>query len=172
MSSASSAIAIGLWKFSPETSELIKLIKHKYENIPALFDEIIDQCYIIKEENKHLVKRGMSFCFNFEFDAGLSILIPQVEASIRELGLVYGIPELELKSDYTEEVNTVSYVINNKKFIDKIDEDILFNIEAIFDSLIAQVIGTDISAITSSSKSFATPIFLTLGAVTIKLIWA
>lgn len=114
--------------------ELIKLIKHKYENIPALFDEIIDQCYIIKEENKHLVKRGMSFCFNFEFDAGLSILIPQVEASIRELGLVYGIPELELKSDYTEEVNTVSYVINNKKFIDKIDEDILFNIEAIFDS--------------------------------------
>ncbi len=114
--------------------QLINLINEKYPDINDLLNNIIEESSIIAENNKSLVKKGMIFCYNGDFDAGLSILIPQVEASVRELANMCGVPTYKLTQCNAEESNTLSFIINNKKFLEIIDEDIVFNLKSIFDS--------------------------------------
>lgn len=114
--------------------QLLKLIKEKYPNINKLFDNIIEESSIVADKNKRLVKKGINFCYDGDFDAGLSILIPQIEASVRELAYMCGVSTYKLNQDNTEEANTLSSIIENKKFLEIIDEDIVFNLNSMFDS--------------------------------------
>lgn len=113
---------------------LIKLIKKKHPNIIKLINDIIDNTSIIKEKNKHLVKKGFYYCIFEDFDCGMSILIPQIESSIRELAHLCGVSTYTLNQDNTETFNTLSSIIERESFVNIIDEDVVFNLRFIFDS--------------------------------------
>ncbi len=124
--------------FSEYAGNLIALIinqlKERTNKLPDYMDEIVDKSYIIKESRKAIVKKGLRAGLNYENDVALSILIPQIECSIRELAALCGDTKYKLEDkNQIESINSLEYFFKDGSPLQQcIDERIFITLYAAF----------------------------------------
>ena len=69
--------------------KMLIMIKERNSNIKDYSSEIVDNSFIVPKSRKEIVKKGINYGFDFDFESSLGILIPQMENCIRELGVPY-----------------------------------------------------------------------------------
>ena len=115
---------------------VLKKIKNKYPNIEEYLIDLISNTYLLSEGGKRIVSKGISYFVNDKFEEAFSLIIPQVEASVRRLSSLVNTPISKVNPDGTEDYNTLSSILDNDIFRDSIDEDIIFNLKLFFDNKI------------------------------------
>lgn len=115
---------------------VLKKIKNKYHNIEEYLIDLISKTYLLSEGGKRIVSKGISYFVNSKYEEAFSLIIPQVEASIRRLAFLINVPISKVNPDGTEDYNTLSSILDNDVFKDAIDEDIIFNLKLLFDNKI------------------------------------
>ena len=115
---------------------VLKKIKNKYHNIEEYLIGLISKTYLLSEGGKRIVSKGISYFVNSKYEEAFSLIIPQVEASIRRLAFLINVPISKVNPDGTEDYNTLSSILDNDIFKDAIDEDIIFNLKLLFDNKI------------------------------------
>lgn len=102
-------------------------------NIKDYSSEIVDNSFIVPKSRKEIVKKGINYGFDFDFESSLGILIPQMENCIRELAGICGESKYKLGDDFIESANGLEYLLKKGNILEQsIDEDTYFGICAIF----------------------------------------
>ena len=108
----------------------IKMIKDKCPNIYDYAAKEVEKSYIVPDSRKEIVKKGIKYGFNLDFESALGILIPQMENCIRKLAEICGGSRYKFEKNI-ENVNGVEYLLNS--ILQKsLDIDIYFGICAVF----------------------------------------
>ena len=115
---------------------VLKKIKNKYPNIEEYLIDLTFKTYLLSDGGKRIVSKGISYFVNDKFEEAFSLIIPQVEASVRRLASLINAPISKVNLDGTEDYNTLSSILDNDVFKDAIDEDIIFNLKLLFDNKI------------------------------------
>lgn len=114
---------------------MIIIIKERNSNIKDYSSEIVDKSFIVPKSRKEIVKKGINYGFDFDFESSLGILIPQIENCIRELAGICGESKYKLGDDFIESANGLEYLLKKGNILEQsIDEDTYFGICAIFSS--------------------------------------
>lgn len=113
--------------------KMLIMIKERNSNIKDYSSEIVDNSFIVPKSRKEIVKKGINYGFDFDFESSLGILIPQMENCIRELAGICGESKYKLGDDFIESANGLEYLLKNGNILEQsIDEDTYFGICAIF----------------------------------------
>ena len=92
--------------------------------------------------------------FSGDFLTALSILVPQVENSVRELALECGEPVYNLNEDGIEEIKTMHAVLELDGVKEHLDEDFLLALKTVFCSKFGFNMRNDIAHGLLSDKQF------------------
>lgn len=95
---------------------------------------LVENCYFIPESRKKSFEKGLLAGFNKDYLMALHILIPQIENAVRCLAEACGDVGYSIKEDGYESARTLHDLLESEKVVECIDEDILFNMRAIFTS--------------------------------------
>lgn len=111
---------------------VLLMIRNRQINVNEYIKEIIDKSYIIKDERKSIVLKGIIFGFNLDFETANSILVPQFEAAVRELAFLCGDTCYKMDDNFIESVNGLEYYFNDDSTLFKsIDENLYFTLDSI-----------------------------------------
>lgn len=111
------------------------LSKHDDESLTEQINKLIDSCYIISDNRKAIVKRGIKAGFKNDLEIAISILIPQIEATIRNLAELCEVSQIEFYEDgKIKQYNTIEHMLKNEDFIDIIDPNIIYTINAVLNN--------------------------------------
>ncbi|MFI3251814.1 MAG: DUF4209 domain-containing protein [bacterium] len=105
------------------------------DDLSNQINKLIDSCYIISDNRKEIVKKGIKAGFKNDLEIAISILIPQIEDAIRNLAKLCEVSEIEFLEDgKIKRYNTIEHMIKNEDFIDLIDSNIIYTINAVLNN--------------------------------------
>lgn len=105
---------------------------------------VADSIFVPKEREKAFTK-GLMAGFNYDFITSLSILVPQLEYSVRCLAKKCGDVVFNINESGIQEYKTLNALLELPNLNDIIDEDIIFNLKAIFTSKYGMNIRNNVS---------------------------
>lgn len=119
--------------------ELIKImlgmIKERNCNLKNNLSEIVDCSFIVSKSRKEIVKKGINYGFDFDFESALGILVPQMENCIRELAGICGEAKYKIGDDSVESANGLDFLLKKGNRLEQtIDEDTYFGLCAVSSS--------------------------------------
>ena len=112
---------------------MMNLMKKRNCNLKKYSSEIVDCSFIVPKSRKKIVKKGINYGFDFDFESALGILIPQMENCIRELAAICGESKYKIGNDFVESANGLDYLLKKGNKLEKtIDVDTYFGLCAVF----------------------------------------
>lgn len=125
-------------KYYYYTNTYLAIIINELFKTGVSFEEevtvLIENCCFIPEKRKNSFKAGIMAGFKRDYLTALHILIPQIENAVRCLAEECGDVGYSIKEDGDESARTLHDLLESEKVVECIDEDILFNMRAIFTS--------------------------------------
>ena len=94
--------------------------------------KIVEDSIFVPEERRIAYTKGLIAGFNNDFLTALSILMPQVDNSIRCFAEMCGEVVYNVKEDGSEELKSMNAVLDLPKVKECFDEDLLFSLNTIF----------------------------------------
>lgn len=114
---------------------MMNLIKKRNCNLKKYLSGIVDCSFIVPKSRKKIVKKGINYGFDFDFESALGILIPQMENCIRELAGICGESKYKIGNDFVESANGLEFLLKKGNRLEQtIDEDTYFGLCAVFSS--------------------------------------
>lgn len=114
---------------------MMNLMKKRNCNLNKYLSEIVDCSFIVSKSRKEIVKKGINYGFDFDFESALGILIPQMENCIRELAGICGESKYKIGDDYVESANRLDFLLQKGNRLEQtIDDDTYFGLCAVFSS--------------------------------------
>ena len=112
---------------------MMNLIKKRNCNLKKYLSGIVDCSFIVSKSRKEIVKKGINYGFDFDFESALGILIPQMENCIRELAGICGEAKYKIGDDSVESANGLEFLLQKGNRLEKtIDDNTYFGICAVF----------------------------------------
>ncbi|MHB8128946.1 MAG: DUF4209 domain-containing protein [Mobilitalea sp.] len=105
---------------------------NKFSIVEDDIQRIVSTSAFVPENRKKAFTKGILAGFQNDFITALSILIPQVENSVRQIAIECGDVVYNMKEDGTEELKTLNAILDLENISDCLDEDLQFNLKAIF----------------------------------------
>lgn len=115
---------------NPILNEMLK--KHNIDE--TLILKITQNNIFIPKERVKAFTKGILAGFNYDFLTALSILVPQVENSIRKLAKECGDIDYKNNDDGIEEVKTLHLILESPYLEDCLEPNLIFYLKAIFTS--------------------------------------
>ncbi len=129
-------------------------IRSKFKVEEKDIREIVENSIIVPEDRREAYVKGLMAGFSGDFLIALSILVPQVENSVRELALECGEPVYNLNEDGIEEIKTMHAVLELDGVREHLDEDFLLALKTVFCSKFGFNMRNDIAHGLLSDKQF------------------
>lgn len=107
-------------------------LQSKYEITEQDIKKIVEDSIFVPEERRIAYAKGLIAGFNNDFLTALSILMPQVDNSIRNFAEICGEVVFNVKEDGSEELKSMNAVLDLPKVKECLDEDLLFSLNTIF----------------------------------------
>ncbi len=107
-------------------------IQFKYDITEHDVQKIVEDSIFVPVERRIAYKKGLFAGFNNDFLTALSILMPQVDNSIRNFAEMCGEVVYNVKEDGSEELKSMNAVLDLPKVKECFDEDLLFSLNTIF----------------------------------------
>ena len=107
-------------------------IQFKYDITEHDVQKIVEDSIFVPVERRIADKKGLFAGFNNDFLTALSILMPQVDNSIRNFAEMCGEVVYNVKEDGSEELKSMNAVLDLPKVKECFDEDLLFSLNTIF----------------------------------------
>ena len=132
----------------------LNYIRSKFQVEEKDIREIVKNSIIVPEARRESYVKGLMAGFSGDFLTALSILVPQVENSVRELALECGEPVYNLNEDGIEEIKTMHAVLELEGVKEHLDEDFLLALKTVFCSKFGFNMRNDIAHGLLSDKQF------------------
>lgn len=110
-----------------------------------IIEKIVDHNAFIDEKRKNAFTKGILAGFQYDFITALSILIPQVENSIRCLAELCGDVVYDNNEEGIEQLKTLNAVIELPCLNEVLESDLIFNMKGVFTSKYGLNIRNDIA---------------------------
>jgi hypothetical protein len=133
----------------------LHLIKSRFEFTMSDIEKIIEGSIFVPHNRKVAYVRGLLAGFNNDYITALSILVPQVENSIRHLAVLCGDVIYNLNEQGYEELKTMNAILELPHLKDDLHPNILFNLKAIFTSKYCYNMRNEVSHGTLNDNEFS-----------------
>lgn len=119
-----------------DSKVLIANVKHilqsNYEITEQDIRKIVEDSVFVPEDRRVAYTKGLIAGFNNDFLTALSILMPQVDNSIRAFAEMCGEVVYNIKEDNTEELKSMNAVLELPRVKECFDESLWFSLDTVF----------------------------------------
>lgn len=119
-----------------DSKVLIANVKHilqsNYEITEQDIRKIVEDSVFVPEDRRGAYTKGLMAGFNNDFLTALSILMPQVDNSIRKFAEMCGEVVYNIKEDNTEELKSMNAVLELPRVKECFDESLWFSLDTVF----------------------------------------
>ncbi len=119
-----------------DSKVLIANVKHilqsNYEITEQDIRKIVEDSVFVPEDRRVAYTKGLMAGFNNDFLTALSILMPQVDNSIRKFAEMCGEVVYNIKEDNTEELKSMNAVLELPRVKECFDESLWFSLDTVF----------------------------------------
>lgn len=111
-------------------------IKNKFNinDIDKSIDKLIDKSIFVPKNRRISIKKGLLAGFNYDFLTSLSILLPQIENSIRCIAENNGDIVTKTNEEGVDEFLTLHKILSLENIKEYLGDDMIFNMKAVFTS--------------------------------------
>lgn len=132
----------------------LNYIRSKFKVEEKDIQKIVENSIIVSKDRREAYIKGILAGFSGDFMTALSILVPQVENSLRELALECGEPVYNLNEDGIEELKTMHAVLELEGVKEHLEEDFLLALKTVFCSKFGFNMRNDIAHGLIADKQF------------------
>ena len=119
-----------------DSKVVIANVKHvlqsNYEITEQDIRKIVEDSVFVPEDRRVAYTKGLMAGFNNDFLTALSILMPQVDNSIRSFAEMCGEVVYNIKEDNTEEMKSINAVLELPRVKECFDESLWFSLDTVF----------------------------------------
>lgn len=108
------------------------ILQSNYEITEQDIRKIVEDSVFVTENRREAYTKGLMAGFNNDFLTALSILMPQVDNSIRVFAEMCGEVVYNIKEDNTEELKSMNAILDLPKVKECFDESLWFSLNTVF----------------------------------------
>lgn len=142
-----------------DSKVVIANVKHtlqsNYEITEQDIRKIVEDSIFVPEDRRVAYTKGLMAGFNNDFLTALSILMPQVDNSIRAFAEMCGEVVYNIKEDNTEELKSMNAVLDLPKVKECFDESLWFSLNTVFCSKYGLNMRNEVAHGTLNDKYFS-----------------
>ena len=131
------------------------ILQSNYEITEQDIRKIVEDSVFVPEDRRVAYTKGLMAGFNSDFLTALSILMPQVDNSIRVFAEMCGEVVYNIKEDNTEELKSMNAVLDLPKVKECFDESLWFSLNTVFCSKYGLNMRNEVAHGTLNDKYFS-----------------
>lgn len=131
------------------------ILQSNYEITEQDIRKIVEDSVFVPEDRRVAYSKGLIAGFNNDFLTALSILMPQVDNSIRAFAEMCGEVVYNIKEDNTEELKSMNAVLDLPKVKECFDESLWFSLNTVFCSKYGLNMRNEVAHGTLNDKYFS-----------------
>lgn len=131
------------------------ILQSNYEITEQDIRKIVEDSVFVPEDRRMAYTKGLMAGFNNDFLTALSILMPQVDNSIRAFAEMCGEVVYNIKEDNTEELKSMNAVLDLPKVKECFDESLWFSLNTVFCSKYGLNMRNEVAHGTMDDKYFS-----------------